>query len=171
MKKKHSLHLAIIFIYALLLAGCSVKEGENSIAEGLQSNQARIMVLNKKIAASGVEVIESDDSMMLILPCKRIFNPASANLSKEAHSTMGLIIDLLAFYEMSVVEVSGFADSRDVNPIRKVLSQERAHVVAKYLWDNGVDANFVYAEGHDAKVVRLGKGIITDYVIINFRKL
>lgn len=161
----------ILVILTVIIAACSSDAPKDHVATKLQSEAAHITLLNKKIMSYGVKIWHSDDSMVLLLPIKRFFNPASANFSSDAYYCLDEIIELLTYYEIAVVRVSGYADCMDQNPMRKVLAEEQAHRVVKYLWDNGIDASFVYSEGHDATVIRLGKGVISDYVVISFRKL
>jgi outer membrane protein OmpA-like peptidoglycan-associated protein len=164
----------ILFVLILigLVAGCaSTEEDEALVAANLQSEQAHIALLNKKIAAHGINVIQNDTAMMIILPCARTFNPSSANFSREAYDSLSLVAELVSRYDPSVVEVSGFTDYRKCCAMQKVLAERRGQVVAKYLWDHDINASFIYAEGREATIVRHRKGIITDCIVINFRML
>lgn len=162
--------LKIILIMAFsFLCACSADEPKENVAAKMQSEAAHFTLLNKKILAYQVKIYRSDDAMLFLLPIKRFFNPGSANFTHDAYFCLDDIIELLQRYDTAVVKVSGYAAYCDCSELGKAMAEARAHKVAKYLWDKGIDASFIYAEGHDATAIRKGKCVLSDYVVVSMR--
>jgi len=164
--------LKIIFfiILATLLSGCLTKVVYQADAE-IQKPQAQISLLNKQLISSNIRILQDKDSMVLVLPNKKLFNANSANFTQEAYKILDLILELTSYYEKSVISVKGVAGVNYIDALGITMATERAHKVVQYLWRSGIDASFMYADGSNAIVFKNKKSFLTDCVVINFRKL
>lgn len=149
---------AIIFIiFTIFLFGCS----STRCLDTGQVAQMQINALTKKLAFYDVKMLCSDNSVSLVLPNKIFFNSGSANFTDDAYEALNLISDLANYYDKSVVAVTGSA-GLDITAWGKAIAAERAHKVVSYLWRQGIDASFMYA---NAAVLQCA-----DCVIINWQK-
>ncbi|CAL7959959.1 Outer membrane protein [Gammaproteobacteria bacterium] len=164
--------LKIIFfiMLATLLSGCFTGAIYQSDAE-IQKPQAQISLLNKQLIAYDIRILQDEDSMVLVLPNKKLFNSNSANFTQEAYKVLDLILELTSYYEKSVISVRGVAGVDCVDALSITMVAERAHKVVQYLWKSGIDASFMYADGSNAIVIKNKKSFLTDCVVISFRKL
>jgi len=164
--------LKIIFLIMLtvLLSGCFTRMVYQTDSE-IQKPQAQISLLNKQLIAYDISILQDKDSMVLVLPNKKLFNSNSANFTQEAYKVLDLILELTSYYEKSVISVKGVAGVNYANALNAAIATERAHKVVSYLWRSGIDASFMYANGSSAIVVKNKKSFLTDCVVINFRKL
>jgi len=157
-------------ILALLAVGCSSSRDDTlnyKERTSINSKAARISLLRNKIARHDIQILESSTSMLVILPGGEIFNRDSATLSFRAYDALDLVAELLNYYDIAVVSVTGFSNNDDDNP----LAVGRAHTVAKYLWDQGIDASLIYSQSYDLSLMPSDTIIEDGSVVINFRKL
>jgi outer membrane protein OmpA-like peptidoglycan-associated protein len=167
----HRFFKILIILCALLLAACANNNISYTTAATLQSDAAHIKLLKNQITSTRATIVETKDTVLLVLPDVAFFNPDSANLQNDAYYSLDKIVDLFGYYEKSVVQVVGFTGSHNAPHIKKVLAAARAQKIAQYLWNNGIDANFIYADGQDQAVTSYGRIILRDCVLINFKKL
>jgi hypothetical protein len=158
--------LKIIFfvILATLLSGCFTGIVYQADAE-IQKPGARISLLNKQLIAYDIGILKDVDSMVLVLPNKKLFNANSANFTQEAYKILDLILELTSYYEKSVISVKGVAGAGIT------MTAGRAHKVVQYLWRSGIDASFMYADSNNAILIKNKKLFLTDCIVISFRKL
>ncbi|MEI8054398.1 MAG: OmpA family protein [bacterium] len=165
--------LKIIFfvISTTLLSGCYNGVVYQTDAE-IYSPQAQISLLNKRLVAYDVRILQDKDSLVLVLPSKELFNSSeelfgsnSANFTQEAYKVLDLILELASYYEKSVISVKGFAGVNCADALSLTIAAERAHKVVQYLWKSGIDSSLMYADSSNAI------SSLTDCVVISFRKL
>lgn len=157
-------------ILVTLLSGCFTRVVYQADSE-IHKPQAQISLLNGQLIAYGVSILQDDDSLVLVLPNKKLFNSNSANFTQKAYKILDLILELTSYYEKSVISVKGIAGVNRVDAFGAAIAAERAHKVVRYLWRSGIDASFMYASGSSAIVVKNEKSFLADCVVINFRKL
>ena len=135
---------AIIFVLSVsILFGCH----GNSSNDQKSQNERNIAKLSKNLSKHRVRVFRDTNSITLKLSNRNIFTNNSANFIGGAYSALDLIVGLASYYEKSSISVTSYSKgSYDYN-FGKALAMERARKIARYLWESGVDANFVYADG------------------------
>ncbi len=97
--------------------------------------------LRAELAGSGVQVIESDDNIRLIMPGNITFKTDSADVNSGFYSTLNSVAKVLKKYKNSTVMVTGNTDSTGSAEYNLNLSKQRAAAVAAYLQGQGVAAN------------------------------
>jgi outer membrane protein OmpA-like peptidoglycan-associated protein len=169
----------IIFINLLpFLSGCFAEKVDiyNSKMQedfAFESALLNIDTLSKKLISYHVKIIKENDSILLLLPNKKIFNSDSANFNKKMYEILNLILELTNYYEKSVISVIGFTRPGATDIYSKALAAERAHRVVNYLWGHGIDANFMYSDAIGIPITTFTTSkefILTDCVGINFSK-
>jgi outer membrane protein OmpA-like peptidoglycan-associated protein len=164
-----ALKIIVCVVLGAFLFGCAktIYQADSTI----QTPQAQISLLNKRLNSYNVRIIHDMDSMFMFLPNKTFFNSNSANFTDEAYRALDLVAELTRSYEKSVISVVGFTEDSFADAISKTMAAERAHKVVQYLWKQEIDASFVYANGKSMHMIGSGKLDLNDYVVISFRKL
>lgn len=96
--------------------------------------------LRAELASTGVQVVESDDSIRLIMPGNITFKTDSADINSSFYPVLNSVAKVLKKYSNSTVMVSGHTDSTGSAEYNLNLSRERAQSVASYLQGQGVAA-------------------------------
>ncbi len=94
--------------------------------------------LRAELVSTGVQVVESDDNIRLIMPGNITFKTDSADINASFYPVLNSVARVLNKYNQSTVMVSGNTDSTGSAEYNLNLSRERAHSVAAYLQGQGV---------------------------------
>ncbi len=97
--------------------------------------------LRAELAGTGVQVVESDDNIRLIMPGNITFKTDSADVNSGFYATLNSVAKVLKKYSNSTVMVSGHTDNTGSAEYNLNLSKQRAAAVAAYLQGQGVAAN------------------------------
>ena len=102
---------------------------------------AQAAELRAELVSTGVQVVESDDSIRLIMPGNITFKTDSADINSSFYSVLNSVAKVLNKYSNSTVMVSGHTDSTGSAEYNLNLSRERANSVASYLQGQGVKSS------------------------------
>ena len=94
--------------------------------------------LRAELASTGVQVVESDDNIRLIMPGNITFRTDSADINSSFYPVLNSVAKVLNKYSNSTVMVSGHTDSTGSAEYNLQLARERASSVASYLQGQGV---------------------------------
>lgn len=94
---------------------------------------AQAAELRQELASTGVQVVESDDSIRLIMPGNITFRTDSADINSSFYPVLNSVAKVLNKYSNSTVMVSGHTDSTGSADYNLALSKSRAQSVAAYL--------------------------------------
>ncbi len=97
--------------------------------------------LRQELASTGVQVVESDDSIRLIMPGNITFKTDSADINSSFYPVLNSVAKVLNKYSNSTVMVSGHTDSTGAADYNLALSKSRAQSVAAYLQGQGVKSS------------------------------
>ncbi|MBP3316595.1 MAG: OmpA family protein [Alphaproteobacteria bacterium] len=97
--------------------------------------------LRQELASTGVQVVESDDSIRLIMPGNITFRTDSADINSSFYPVLNSVAKVLKKYSNSTVMVSGHTDSTGSADYNLALSKSRAQSVAAYLQGQGVKSS------------------------------
>lgn len=97
--------------------------------------------LRSELVSTGVQVIESDDSIRLVMPGNITFKTDSADINSSFYPVLNSVARVLKKYDNSTVLVSGHTDSTGSAEYNLNLSRERAQSVASYLEGQGIKAS------------------------------
>lgn len=99
---------------------------------------AQAAELRAELVSTGVQVVESDDNIRLIMPGNITFKTDSADINSSFYPVLNSVARVLNKYNNSTVLVSGHTDSTGGAEYNLNLSRERAGSVAAYLQGQGV---------------------------------
>lgn len=102
----------------------------------------------RQVVSASVRVERVGERVSLNLPGRLSFDVGSAALSPAAVEALSGVALVLAEYRFSVVSLHGHTDSSGNAAVNNRLSQERALSVARYLIDNGVEAQRIVVSGY-----------------------
>lgn len=102
---------------------------------------AQAAELRQELASTGVQVVESDDSIRLIMPGNITFRTDSADINSSFYPVLNSVAKVLNKYSNSTVMVSGHTDSTGSADYNLALSKSRAQSVAAYLQGQGVKSS------------------------------
>lgn len=97
--------------------------------------------LRAELVSTGVQVIEDNDSIRLIMPGNITFQTDSADINSSFYPVLNSVARVLNKYNNSTVMVSGHTDSTGSAEYNLKLSRERAASVAAYLQGQGVKSS------------------------------
>ena len=97
--------------------------------------------LRAELASTGVQVIETQDSIRLVMPVNITFKTDSADINSSFYPVLNSVAKVLNKYSNSTVMVSGHTDSTGSADYNLNLSKNRAQSVASYLQGQGVKAS------------------------------
>ncbi|MBQ2005876.1 MAG: OmpA family protein [Alphaproteobacteria bacterium] len=97
--------------------------------------------LRAELASTGVQVIETQDSIRLVMPGNITFKTDSADINSSFYPVLNSVAKVLNKYSNSTVMVSGHTDSTGSADYNLNLSKNRAQSVASYLQGQGVKAS------------------------------
>lgn len=97
--------------------------------------------LRSELVSTGVQVIESDDSIRLVMPGNITFKTDSADINSSFYPVLNSVARVLKKYDNSTVLVSGHTDSAGSADYNLNLSRNRAQSVASYLQGQGIKAS------------------------------
>ncbi|MBQ7056050.1 MAG: OmpA family protein [Alphaproteobacteria bacterium] len=97
--------------------------------------------LRSELVSTGVQVIENDDSIRLVMPGNITFKTDSADINSSFYPVLNSVARVLKKYDNSTVLVSGHTDSTGSAEYNLKLSRERAQSVASYLEGQGIKSS------------------------------
>lgn len=102
---------------------------------------AQAAELRAELVSTGVQVVESDDNIRLIMPGNITFKTDSADINASFYPVLNSVAKVLNKYSNSTVLVSGHTDNTGSTEYNLNLSKMRAQSVAAYLEGQGVKSN------------------------------
>ncbi len=102
---------------------------------------AQAAELRAELVSTGVQVVESEDNIRLIMPGNITFRTDSADINSSFYPVLNSVAKVLNKYNNSTVMVSGHTDSTGSADYNLELSKDRAMSVAEYLKGQGVKAS------------------------------
>lgn len=102
---------------------------------------AQAAELRAELVSTGVQVVEEQDSIRLIMPGNITFKTDSADINSSFYPVLNSVAKVLNKYSNSTVMVSGHTDNTGTAEYNLNLSRERAGSVASYLQGQGVKSS------------------------------
>lgn len=91
-----------------------------------------------QLSHQGVIVIETGDTLQLILPGATFFVPQTNELVPEKQHTLELLSQVVASYHSGHASVTDYSTNIGTDRDQKRQTKDRAHIVASYLWNDGL---------------------------------
>ncbi|MBQ8729111.1 MAG: OmpA family protein [Alphaproteobacteria bacterium] len=94
--------------------------------------------LRQELMSTGVQVVETADSIRLIMPGNITFKTDSSDINSSFYPVLNSVAKVLNKYDNSTILVSGHTDITGSAEYNLNLSRERAQSVASYLQGQGI---------------------------------
>lgn len=103
--------------------------------------------LRQELEGTGVRVVKNGNTVVLVMPGNITFDTNKANIKENFKPVLDSISKVLAEFDKTKVQVTGYTDNTGTAALNNKLSAERANSVSNYLKLRGVNAGRVYAAG------------------------
>lgn len=103
--------------------------------------------LRQQLANSGVEIQRQGDTIRLQAPEAITFATGSAQLQPRFMQVLDQLAQSVRQYPNTLIRIEGHADATGNAQFNQTLSENRAHAVASYLMQHGVDPKRIEAVG------------------------
>ncbi len=95
----------------------------------------------------GVQVIQLGEQLRIVLRSDYLFMPNSANVLDSAKPVLAQVAALIRTYTTESMQVAAYTDRQDAPDYAVALTTRQAQVVAKRLWQMGIDTRLLTAVG------------------------
>lgn len=103
--------------------------------------------LRQELLNTGVQVSTENGQIRLIMPSNITFDTDSAVFKPSFNPVLDSVAKVLAEYNKTLVQITGYTDSTGTLAHNNTLSQNRAAAVSTYLRNRGVAASRISAVG------------------------
>ncbi len=150
---RHLLLLPVLVCAALILSGCGcgqkVQQPSPRPYVGQPSEHYAMLT---KLHKQGVGVIETGETLTLILPTDCFFRGTTTEVKSWRKGTMQLIARLVKSYHGAPITISGHTDIVYTRGQQQKNSFYYARAVASYLWNHGIPMQHIRVIPDSAKV-------------------
>ena len=108
---------------------------------------AQAKKLRQELVGSGVQVIEQNGQVQLIMPGNITFGTNEATINPNFVPTLNSIAKVIKEYNKTMVQVVGYTDNTGSVAYNNTLSLRRANSVSNYLRLQGVSADRLITDG------------------------
>ena len=137
-----------IFFASLFLASCGSPMQQPVDPEVIRST--KIVDLSQKLESMGARVIQTGQTLQIILPSDELFALHSANFTDFSSTMLDVVSRLMAILETTSAQVAAYTDAEPDALRSKALATRQAEVVADYLWSKGLDTRMLYSVGYSS---------------------
>ena len=103
--------------------------------------------LRQRLEGTGVRVQRQGDNLNLIMPGNITFATDSANINSSFYSILDSVGIVLAEFNDTSIDISGYTDSTGSDMYNQQLSERRANSVASYIVRTGVAHGRIQSRG------------------------
>lgn len=112
---------------------------------------AQAQKLRQKLVGTGVQVVEEDGKVYLIMPGNITFNTNDDVIKTSFEGVLDSVAVVIKEYDKTLVLVRGFTDNTGSDALNNTLSYQRAVSVANYLRLQGVSSERIMAQGYGSR--------------------
>lgn len=95
----------------------------------------------------GVQVIHVGEQVRLVFRDDFMFEPHSANLLPMGKAVLGAAATFIRSFNTESIQVTAYTDNQDPVALANAMTTRQAQVVAKHLWQYGVDTRLMSSLG------------------------
>lgn len=103
--------------------------------------------LREELEGTGVRVVKDGPNVILVMPGNITFDTNKANIKANFKPVLDSVAKVIAEFDKTRVQVTGYTDNTGTAAVNNKLSAERAQSVASYLTLRGVAGGRVMASG------------------------
>ena len=108
---------------------------------------AKAVVLQKKLANQGVQVITIGQDYLIAIPSSALFPDQSPQLTWQSYVVLNQVVAYLRQFRKVAVNVTAYSSQYVSTQRENALTLARAKVISRYLWSQAIDSRFIFAEG------------------------
>jgi outer membrane protein OmpA-like peptidoglycan-associated protein len=99
----------------------------------------------------GVKVMVMGDQVLMVLPSAQIFNGMTPEIRPQSLSTLDLIAKLINSATLMTVKVGAYTNDVGDKGVNKVIAQQQASAIVKYLWTELLHTRVLTGYGYGAE--------------------
>lgn len=107
----------------------------------------RIAKMQHNFSKQGVQLITIGQNYLLSIPSSTLFPNQSPQLTWGAHGVLNNVACYLKEFRKISIYVTAYSSCYMSKQRERALTLARARNVADYLWEQGVDARFIFTQG------------------------
>jgi len=146
---KYFLQTTFLILLSVILIGCSKPKSGIFFRDTSLQNEKNIAAITENLAGRNIRLFKQVGSMNLVLFNRDFFIGDSANFTNQARDDLELIFSLSEYQKGNTVVITSYTPNGKTGKIEKALAKARAERIMQYLWNSGLQANFVYAQDKD----------------------
>ena len=103
--------------------------------------------LRQELLSTGVQVKQSGNEILMILPGKLVFGSNQATIEPKFEPILASVAKIIKDYDRTRVQVIGYTDNTGAVAANHAFSLRRANAVSNFLRLNGIDINRIIVDG------------------------
>lgn len=167
----------LLVIVSILLAACSGSGFYPPNDPGLPkmpnkvkgTADSQVIALQNKLSKQHVQVITIGENYLVNIPSLALFPSESPQLTWQSYATLNEVIYFLKQFRKVAVNVTAFSTQYVSTRREDALTLARAKAVSNYLWSQGIDSRFIFAEGAGRDKPLIGGDIVGGDASLNSR--
>lgn len=138
--------ISVLLMAAILfLAGCcGTPWADERICQGPRYQNIDFYAA---LQQQGVDIIQTGETIKVVIPSDNLFYPDSANFNPEAPAILRPLVELLRGYEVVFMRVSGYTSNLGSSARNHALSEQQAQRIVAELTKANIDTRIIYASG------------------------
>ncbi|MGQ3888114.1 type IVB secretion system protein IcmN/DotK [Legionella sp. CNM-1927-20] len=145
-----------IVLASLVLTGCCCGNGKMLLLtqQGFKlptrvkgSSDAYVIAQQAGFAKCGVQVITIGSDYLISIPSVVLFADQSPRIKWGSYSILNKVVKFMQQFRKVGVNVTSYGSPYISSKREQSLTLARARAVADYLWSQGIDSRFIFAEG------------------------
>lgn len=111
------------------------------------TSDAAVMAWQSKLAKMDVKVITEGEDYLVSIPSDALFPQQSPQLTWQSYHVLNEVVFFLKQFRKVAVNVTSYSNKYVSTRREEALTLARAKSVSNYLWSQGIDSRFIFAEG------------------------
>jgi outer membrane protein OmpA-like peptidoglycan-associated protein len=107
--------------------------------------------MQRDLERRGVTIVVLGDQILIVMPSALIFDEYSSRIKPSAYSTLNEITAYINNYTKMLVNINAYTADTGSRRVDLALSKEQAQHLARYLYDEGLNARVLHAAGRGGK--------------------
>ncbi len=142
---------SLIVLTTIALVGCSGRfvpfDEKKQPRKVPGTADAKVITLQNKLAKYNVTVVTIGEDYLVSIPAAVLFPDQSPQPTWQSYYVLNQVVSFLKQFRKIAVNVTGYVSPYVSTRRELALSLARAKTVSNYLWSQGIDSRFIFAEG------------------------
>lgn len=141
----------IILLAIGMTTGCQSKQQSNDFSQLPSrisgSSDAKFIAIQQTFFRYNVQVISIGQDYLITIPSLALFANQSSRMLWQGYDVLNKVVEYMHQFRMVGVNITGYSSKYKGHARQKALTSARAQAVADYLWSQGIDSRFIFADG------------------------